>query len=591
MQVDKQLFQILNALDTILNHNRQHELPQLFQAAGIDKIINVELMNLARKLKRNVVVNFVATLITHNSENPASAPLILDAYQSVASGKMHASIADLPASNVIRKTIASITERKAKINFRLNPQQNTDADRQQNGIASITPSNLNKRLDYEKFSGSVNDHILSIELAIDHGHPIIAAEILKNLNQRALRGQDQKQIAEIILGRGDLSAKQVQGTPWTDWAECVEQALQCVRSTSHQKLRGELALWGARCHVHAGQYEQSIPMARKATWRTQVLRAAGEVARAMCFQGNHAGSIQLLDEVAKELCKLTDLVGLEWFEKNLEKKNKEKKSFNVEAAGHALQDLRDALNAANVQPFLVSGTLLGFAREGGLLTHDKDVDVGVLGWERQFEIVDALVKSQKFRTDFQALRGERCNTLVARHIATGCCIDIFLYRVRDGKLITGVDCDFGYVQEFAFTPFQLREVDFLGTRFFVPDDIELNLSENFGDWKNPDKDYISHLESPSTVDPGGVVHMLVARLTLITAITAQNTERVRRVVQMLRQYASYEHSMSTSLVNRIEELFGPKNIRYKASGSLKRQPQFKPTTWAKRISAEAVHAS
>ena len=47
MQVDKQQFQILNALDGVLNGNRQSELPQLIEAAGADKIINIDLMNLA----------------------------------------------------------------------------------------------------------------------------------------------------------------------------------------------------------------------------------------------------------------------------------------------------------------------------------------------------------------------------------------------------------------------------------------------------------------------------------------------------------------------------------------------------------------
>ena len=92
MQVDKQQFQILNALDAILNVNRQSELPQLIEAAGADKIINADLMNLARKLKRSAVVNFLATLITHNSAKPEQAPLILDAYQSIASSKLQAAL-------------------------------------------------------------------------------------------------------------------------------------------------------------------------------------------------------------------------------------------------------------------------------------------------------------------------------------------------------------------------------------------------------------------------------------------------------------------------------------------------------------------
>ncbi len=595
MQVDKQQFQILNALDAILNGNRQSELPQLIEAAGADKIINTDLMNLARKLKRSVVVNFLATLITHNSAKPEQAPLILDAYQSIAGSQLQGALAALASANVVRLSVRCIIERRQETNLLLGGANAavsnstatvpTSAEPAASPAATPAPSPLSKA------SGSVAEHMLAMELAIDHGHPAIAADILKRLARRSLRGQDQKFIAEMILERGDLSAKQVQGTPWADWAECVEQALACLRTESQQKLRGELALWGARCHIRAGQYDHSIRLARKATWRSQVLRAGSEVARALSFQGKHAECIQLLDEVARELCSLTDQVGTDWIEQNAEETEKKKKAFNVESAGQALQDLREALSAANVQPFLVSGTLLGYAREGGFLSHDKDVDVGVFGWEKQFEIVDALLKSRKFRTDFQSLRGERCNTLVARHAATGYCIDIFLYRERDGKVVTGVDSDFGYVQEFAFTPFQLREVDFLGTRFFVPDNVELNLAENFGDWRIPDKEYISHLESPSTVDPGGLIHMLVARLTLISAIPTHKTERIRRVANILRQHAGGEHAIDPALLDRIEHLFGAKAATTVAAHELSEKPRVFPGIFGKRISTEAVHAA
>ena len=595
MQVDKQQFPILNALDAILNGNRQSELPQLIEAAGADKIINTDLMNLARKLKRSVVVNFLATLITHNSAKPEQAPLILDAYQSIAGSQLQGALAALPSANVVRLSVRCIIERRQETNLLLGGANAavsnstatvpTSAEPAASPAATPAPSPLSKA------SGSVAEHILAMELAIDHGHPAIAADILKHLARRSLRGQDQKFIAEMILERGDLSAKQVQGTPWADWAECVEQALACLRTESQQKLRGELALWGARCHIRAGQYDHSIRLARKATWRSQVLRAGSEVARALSFQGKHAECIQLLDEVARELCSLTDQVGTDWIEQNAEETEKKKKAFNVESAGQALQDLREALSAANVQPFLVSGTLLGYAREGGFLSHDKDVDVGVFGWEKQFEIVDALLKSRKFRTDFQSLRGERCNTLVARHAATGYCIDIFLYRERDGKVVTGVDSDFGYVQEFAFTPFQLREVDFLGTRFFVPDNVELNLAENFGDWRIPDKEYISHLESPSTVDPGGLIHMLVARLTLISAIPTHKTERIRRVANILRQHAGGEHAIDPALLDRIEHLFGAKAAATLTADETSEKPRVFPGIFGKRISTEAVHAA
>ena len=41
----------------------------------------------------------------------------------------------------------------------------------------------------------------------------------------------------------------------------------------------------------------------------------------------------------------------------------------------------NTLKVNDIQAFLVSGTLLGFIREGGLLEHDNDLDIGVFADE------------------------------------------------------------------------------------------------------------------------------------------------------------------------------------------------------------------
>jgi hypothetical protein len=168
----------------------------------------------------------------------------------------------LPSANVVRLSVRCIIERRQETNLLLGGANaalgNSTATAPTSAEPAASPAATPAPSPLSKASGSVAEHMLAMELAIDHGHPAIAADILKRLARRSLRGQDQKFIAEMILERGDLSAKQVQGTPWADWAECVEQALACLRTESQQKLRGELALWGARCHIRAGQYDHSI---------------------------------------------------------------------------------------------------------------------------------------------------------------------------------------------------------------------------------------------------------------------------------------------------------------------------------------------
>ena len=87
------------------------------------------------------------------------------------------------------------------------------------------------------------------------------------------------------------------------------------------------------------------------------------------------------------------------------------KSFEEAPAAMAINDLITSLNSIGIEPFLVSGTLLGYARSGTVLSHDKDIDIGVFGWDRQFEIVDTLLKSNLFLLDLGALKGGRSYVL------------------------------------------------------------------------------------------------------------------------------------------------------------------------------------
>lgn len=53
--------------------------------------------------------------------------------------------------------------------------------------------------------------------------------------------------------------------------------------------------------------------------------------------------------------------------------------FDLSKAQMALRNFKSVLSKINQIPFLVSGTLLDYARNGGFLTHDKDIDVDIIG--------------------------------------------------------------------------------------------------------------------------------------------------------------------------------------------------------------------
>ena len=228
------------------------------------------------------------------------------------------------------------------------------------------------------------------------------------------------------------------------------------------------------------------------------------------------------------------------------------KEFPADIAGQAMRDLNRVLAPLGIKPFLVSGTLLGYARNGGFLTHDKDVDVGIFGWDDQFQIFDLLMKSGLFSVSADSLRGKDGYVLSAIHVLNGMAIDIFFYHELAGNYVTGVTYTWGYTVNFEFSKFGLKEVDFCGAPAYVPDDIDKNMSENFGPgWRLPDPDYISHLESPSLCQKGEPVHFVVAYDKMAGAITKKNYDKARRIVRFMEQYPDNPLNFSPALKAKI----------------------------------------
>lgn len=157
------------------------------------------------------------------------------------------------------------------------------------------------------------------------------------------------------------------------------------------------------------------------------------------------------------------------------------------AARQALLDLRSDLSRADVKFFLVSGTLLGCVREGNILGHDKDIDVGVM------EDVDfEKVRSSLTGTGrFVPLPVITKRILRVRH-ANGVMIDIFFHWVENGRMYHE-----GQKTRWWNTPFELVERDFLGERFLVPNDADRYLTENYGDWRTPVADFETFCDTPN----------------------------------------------------------------------------------------------
>lgn len=191
---------------------------------------------------------------------------------------------------------------------------------------------------------------------------------------------------------------------------------------------------------------------------------------------------------------------------NLKQKPPSKK-YSQKAASIALKDLKCCLNNANIEFFLISGTLLGCIREGALLGHDKDIDVGV--WQKDVDVQELVVACRTSGL-FYILPSSNDELVVVRHV-NGTTIDIFMHK-QDSEGVW----HFGGKCKWFNTPFNLTTRAFLDDEYLIPTDYNLYLTENYGpDWQIPKIDFDSALDTPNMhiTDPKKMLIYLYKKLS------------------------------------------------------------------------------
>jgi len=181
----------------------------------------------------------------------------------------------------------------------------------------------------------------------------------------------------------------------------------------------------------------------------------------------------------------TDIINQITLNKPILRNKKPTNKFDAKQAEKALLCLKDIFDKHNINFFLVSGTLLGCIREGRILRHDKDADVGIWDDISHTLINDILRKSGQFYV--QASRS--IHTIRAKHV-NGSAIDIFFHYREPNDYWHG-----GVKLKWSNTPFDLVPYSFLGKKFNIPVNYELYLTENYGDWRLPKRDFDSSVDT------------------------------------------------------------------------------------------------
>jgi len=494
MKLSADLHQALSRINLALFQQDGKALEAVLETIDLNSLLNQETIAVARGLGKTPLVLFLSTLAFHNDIDTHRSSFWLSCYQSIVKKSLDPAFQGYSRENVLRVVLESLINDEALTHPKAN----------------------------QSFKGSDQAWLDAIELAIDHMKWGTAETLLGILSSRKTETKTWLQISRCLAQRHPLYVDET-GIRRVDvdylalanlYSKCNSVAehakIYSVTSALHQLTASALEM--------AGEYDLAVKTLSIDVKSSASVARNVDIARCLCKKGDLLGSINHLDEALSKLLTSGKKSDLE--SDSIEGKRASDpvtdKRFDILKASQALSDLTKISSHAGVPIFLVSGTLLGYVRENNLLAHDKDIDVGIIGWELQFDLCRALQESGQFNINPLFLRGHQSYYIPIQHIATGMWIDIFVYHQKADKLVTGVDFFFGYRQTFSFTQFELKEIDFLGVKMTAPRNAELNLVENYGqEWRTPDPSYISHLESPSTDNKGGLPYMMTARLQAI----------------------------------------------------------------------------
>ena len=207
-------------------------------------------------------------------------------------------------------------------------------------------------------------------------------------------------------------------------------------------------------------------------------------------------------------------------------------AFEPERAMNVLLKLCSLLETAGFKPFPVAGTLLGLVRSGGLLPHDRDVDIGLMRGENGGkDPVDFIRAHPALLLPHSARPGDRYVGLAVDGIAA----DIFVFD----RTPAGTVCGFSHLSgdiQWRHTSFLLRKERLGGYTFHIPDPAETYLAEFYGpDWRVPDLGFASALSSPALAGTSlhAIAYLALARVR--NCQLAGNPEKAEALLQQLPQ--------------------------------------------------------
>lgn len=163
-----------------------------------------------------------------------------------------------------------------------------------------------------------------------------------------------------------------------------------------------------------------------------------------------------------------------------------KRGFDTERSFALLCLLDDQLSAAGLEPFLVSGTLLGQVRHGRLLDQDYDIDVGLVPGDGDAALVGEILGSTAGLT----VTVEDWRVWGTDH--HGAAFDVFCHYAEGDRWYHSTP-----THRWWNSPFHLVRAPLNGREFWVPDDTDTYLTENYRNWHRAVAFYDKNFDTPN----------------------------------------------------------------------------------------------
>ncbi|MDE6978331.1 MAG: hypothetical protein K2O85_02035, partial [Helicobacter sp.] len=150
--------------------------------------------------------------------------------------------------------------------------------------------------------------------------------------------------------------------------------------------------------------------------------------------------------------------------------------------------------------------ILGIYRDGDLLPHDKDVDLGLPWNVPRAELIHTVCK-YNFACNYteEDIAGEKGQWNISIvHVPTGTTIDFFFLKPESDKIVLGIHKN-GKTLYGRQSNTGRMQIDYAGTTFWTFGKLDSYLGELYGEgWRTPQANYNTLILSETVDDPDGV---------------------------------------------------------------------------------------